>query len=222
MGNKLVINFNGDYGKGVEVASDFVIDGTMRIHGSDLILDGRSRLNSPDALFRALVDMGHKLVINFNGDYGQGVQVASDLEVGGKLRSSGADCAEQFDLAADAAAEPGSVMVIGAEGRLEPCTAVYDSRVAGVVSGAGGLKTAIVLNDRGGRRAAIALIGSVYCKCDARDAPISAGDLLTTSAMVGHAMRADDASRRFGAVIGKALKPLSTGTGLLPILVSPR
>ena len=244
-GNKLIINFNGDYQNGVEVASslvvdgalhagDLLIDGTMqassdeglnlaasslRIHGSDLILDGRS---GQDNLFRALVDAGNKLIINFNGDYENGVEVMSDLVVDGKVRSSGGDCAEQFDIAADAAAEPGTVMVIGADGRLEPCMMAYDSRVAGVVSGAGDLKTAFVLNDQIGHRAAIALMGTVYCKVEASDAPIAAGDLLTTSATPGHAMKAAELDRGFGAVIGKALGSLRLGTGLIPILVAPR
>ena len=32
-------------------------------------------------------------------------------------------------------------------------------------------------------------------------------------------MRAGDASRAFGSIIGKALAPLLTGNGLVPILV---
>jgi hypothetical protein len=38
--------------------------------------------------------------------------------------------------------------------------------------------------------------------------------------MVGHAMRAGDAVQSFGAVIGKALDGLATGTGLIPVLVT--
>jgi len=46
------------------------------------------------------------------------------------------------------------------------------------------------------------------------------GDLLTTSPTPGHAMRADDPGRAFGAVLGKALRPLADGQGLVPILVA--
>jgi len=49
-----------------------------------------------------------------------------------------------------------------------------------------------------------------------------AGDLLTTSATQGHAMRVSDRSRALGAIIGKALAALDAGSGLIPILVSPR
>lgn len=41
-----------------------------------------------------------------------------------------------------------------------------------------------------------------------------------TSAIPGHAMRAGDPLRALGAVIGKALKPLQSGRGLIPILIA--
>ena len=66
---------------------------------------------------------------------------------------------------------------------------------------------------------AIASIGG-HCKADARYAPIETGDLLTTSATPGHAMKASDGARMAGAVIGKALRSLDSGTGLIPILVA--
>ncbi|HEY7253389.1 MAG TPA: hypothetical protein VIG37_23025 [Methylomirabilota bacterium] len=46
------------------------------------------------------------------------------------------------------------------------------------------------------------------------------GDLLTTSATPGHAMKAVDGARAFGAVIGKALEPLAGGQALIRILVA--
>jgi hypothetical protein len=66
----------------------------------------------------------------------------------------------------------------------------------------------------------VALSGTVYCQVDARQEPIRVGDLLTTSATPGHAMKASDPLQAFGAVIGKALQPLPAGTGLIPILVA--
>jgi hypothetical protein len=99
---------------------------------------------------------------------------------------------------------------------------VYDKRVAGVVSGFNDLKPAIILGrvQSPNKRLPIALLGKVYCKVDARHSPIKVGDLLTTSATPGHAMKADDILRAFGAVIGKALRPLCEGTGIIPILVA--
>ena len=60
----------------------------------------------------------------------------------------------------------------------------------------------------------------VFCKVDATSEPVSVGDLLTTSATSGHAMKATDPLRVFGAVLGKALRPLREGCGLIPVLVS--
>jgi hypothetical protein len=63
-------------------------------------------------------------------------------------------------------------------------------------------------------------VGKVYCKVDADFAPIATGDLLTTSSTPGHAMKATDRAKAFGAVIGKALAPLHAGRDLIPILVA--
>jgi hypothetical protein len=69
-------------------------------------------------------------------------------------------------------------------------------------------------------RVPIALIGKVYCKVDAQYVAIEVGDLLTTSPTPGHAMKAADPLKAFGTVIGKALRPLEGGQGLIPILVA--
>ena len=66
----------------------------------------------------------------------------------------------------------------------------------------------------------MALIGRVPCLVDATTAPIMIGDLLTTSATPGHAMKADDPTRAHGAVIGKALQGQPEGTGTIAILVA--
>jgi hypothetical protein len=73
-------------------------------------------------------------------------------------------------------------------------------------------------SDRAG--AVVSLVGKTYCKVDASSDPIDVGDLLTASSTPGHAMKASDPARAFGAVLGKALRPLATGTGLIPILVA--
>ena len=71
-------------------------------------------------------------------------------------------------------------------------------------------------------RLAIGLLGKVYCKVEAQSSPIEVGDLLTTSFTPGHAMKASDSMKAFGAVIGKALRPLPSGHGLIPILIALR
>jgi len=134
----------------------------------------------------------------------------------------GADCAEDFETMSSADIEPGTVMAIGDDARLVESDRAYDKRVAGIVSGAGDYKPGIVLGKDASRkdRVPLALIGRVFCKIDATQAPIEVGDLLTTSPTQGHAMKAEDPLKAFGAVIGKALAPLREGRGLLPILVA--
>lgn len=135
---------------------------------------------------------------------------------------AGADCAEEFDIAEAVEIEPGAVMVLDQDGALQPSQQAYDKRVAGVISGAGDYKPGIVLDKQQSseHRVPVALVGKVYCKVDAHYASIEVGDLLTTSPTPGHAMKADDPFKAFGSVIGKALRPLREGQGLIPILIA--
>ena len=133
-----------------------------------------------------------------------------------------ADCAEDFDIAGLEKVDPGTVMVIDSEGSLRECDRAYDKCVAGVISGAGKYKPAIVLDKQKSskNRMPIALMGKVYCKVDASYGVIEVGDLLTTSPTLGHAMKANDPMKAFGSVIAKALQPLASGEGLIPILIA--
>jgi hypothetical protein len=141
----------------------------------------------------------------------------------GDIILQNADCAEEFDCA-DADVEPGDIVVLNGSGAVSRSGRPFDQRVVGIVSGAGGYRPAIVLDrrrdDRG--RVPVAITGKALCKVDATYAPVSIGDLLTTSATPGHAMRAADPLRAFGAVIGKALRPLNVGAALVPVLVTLR
>jgi hypothetical protein len=114
------------------------------------------------------------------------------------------------------------VMTIDDDGGLCPSAGAYDRRVAGVVAGAGDLRPGLVLGRDASTepRVAVALVGRVYCQVDASFGAIEVGDLLTTSPVPGCAMKAADAARAFGAVLGKSLRPLPRGRGLIPILVT--
>jgi hypothetical protein len=57
-------------------------------------------------------------------------------------------------------------------------------------------------------------------KVDVGNGAIRVGDLLTTSSTAGAAMKVTDKSEAFGAVLGKALAPLESGTGFIPVLVT--
>lgn len=160
------------------------------------------------------------------GVHGVGPQRAAlfegDVEVTGDLMLSGADVAEDFDVAGGSEmATPGTVMVLNSDASLAMSTQPYDRRVAGVVSGAGSYRPALLLDrqDGPGVRLPIGLMGKVFCKVDASAAPVEVGDLLTSAGTKGHAMKATDPTRAFGAVVGKALAPLATGRGVIPILI---
>lgn len=145
-----------------------------------------------------------------------------NITVPGDILLTGADCAEQFDINDSQLPAPGTVVSIDADGSLRESCEAYDKKVAGVVSGAGDYKHGILLDRRPTteNRVAVALVGKVYCKVDADYSAIQVGDLLTTSPTPGHAMRATESAKAFGATIGKALKPLAFGKGLVPILVA--
>jgi hypothetical protein len=63
----------------------------------------------------------------------------------------------------------------------------------------------------------LALVGIVPCKVSAENGAISPGDLLVTSSIPGHAMRDDNP--KVGTVVGKALGSLSSGIGMIQVLV---
>ena len=64
------------------------------------------------------------------------------------------------------------------------------------------------------------MIGIVPCKVSAENGTIARGDLLVTSGTPGHAMKGTDRSRMTGAIVGKALEPLASGTGTILIAVT--
>jgi hypothetical protein len=138
--------------------------------------------------------------------------------------TGGSDIAEPFNVAGGA--EPGMVVSIDPDrlGEMRISESAYDSRVAGVISGAGGVNPGLTLTQVGtvaDGEHPVALSGRVWCYVDADAAgPVAPGDLLTTSPTPGHAMKATDASRAHGAVIGKAMSSLDGGRGLVLVLVN--
>jgi hypothetical protein len=136
----------------------------------------------------------------------------------------GADLAEPFDVR-EAEAGPGSVVVIDPDrpGQLTLSGKPYDRAVAGIISGAGGVQTGMVMGHQGSVADGshkVALTGRVYCWCDASNGAIAPGDLLTTSATPGHAMKVTDPAQAQGAILGKSMTSLAEGRGLVLVLVS--
>jgi hypothetical protein len=187
-----------------------------------------------EALVDAIKLNGEKATLHVGGAFLPGrITVANEEEKvtidldgeKGDIILKNADCAEDFDVsgvAHETGIEPGTVVGLDEEGAIEPCTKGYDGRVAGVVSGAGDYRPALGLDRHPGKipRLPVALLGKVFCKVDAQYGAVRPGDLLTTSPTVGHAMKASDRDRAFGAVLGKALRSLDQGCALIPILVT--
>jgi hypothetical protein len=200
-----------------------VFIGAAGNEGDLIVRDGEGRQVVHLGGDKAVVDVGAEgnegdvRVFDADGDLRIHLDGAS-----GNVNLLGADCAEDFTVRDAARIEPGSVLVIDDAGQLRESAAAYDRRVAGVVSGGGSFGPGIVLDKQRGLsdRKPVALIGKVYCKVDADAGAVAVGDLLTTAATPGHAMKAADPQRAFGAVIGKALAPLPSGRGLIPILVA--
>ena len=168
---------------------------------------------------------GNRVVIHLDGDLrildDAGAVVIHLDRKARDIKLKGADCAETFATDDASALEPGSLCVIGPSGGLEPCSKPYDTRVAGVVAGAGNLHPGIVLGQGTipEQSVALSITGRVWCKMDASFSPIVPGDLVTTSTTPGYGMRANDRSRLTGAIAGKALAGLASGRDLVPILV---
>lgn len=143
--------------------------------------------------------------------------LATVLELG-----EGLDYAEGFDVSDAAKPEAGSVLVIDPDnpGKLTISTKAYDTKVAGIVAGANGLGSGVRLgssdfdND-------VALAGRVYCKVEASEEAVVAGDLLTTSDLPGYARKVSDYGRAQGAILGKAMQGMEQGeTGKILVLVT--
>lgn len=204
-------------------------DGIVNTPGRGEIECGHIRVNGtshgqPAANFSSHVGIEGNLDVTGNINV-----LTGDLVVRkGDIQLVGADCAEDFDVLDDVEAVPGSVMVLRADGKLVPSSQPYDRRAVGIVSGAGSYRPGLTL-DKGSldtdadaratiNRVPIGLMGKLYCRVEATSESIAVGDLLTTSDVVGHAMKATDSARAFGAIVGKALAPLPGGRGLIPVL----
>ena len=100
---------------------------------------------------------------------------------------------------------------------------VYNRKVAGIISGAGGIQTGMLMGQKGTVADGlypVALTGRVYCYVDATIHPVHAGDFLTTSRIPGHAMKVTEYAKANGAILGKAMSSLEKGKGLVLVLVS--
>lgn len=209
----------------IKKAGDTSVD--MRLQSSegffDWVLDnGQVKLKTrkfADGGSRGIID---QIVVDHDTDKVTfaGEASATVMEIRG-----GSDLSERFDVATDNA-QPGMVVSIDPEnpGALRLSTSAHDRTVAGIISGAGGVQTGMLMGQAGTIAYGdhpVALSGRVYCLVDATEHAVVPGDLLTTSSTAGHAMAVVDHAKAQGAIIGKAMTPLAQGEkGLVLVLVS--
>lgn len=136
----------------------------------------------------------------------------------GQFYAGGADLAEHIRVSEPV--EPGDVVELDPEqpGYYRKSRRSYSLLAAGVISSAPG----VIIGARDIQTLwspTLALAGVVPVKVTAENGPIRPGDLLTTSSLAGHAMRCADPRDCEGALIGKALGSLESGTGVVLMLV---
>ncbi len=191
-----------------------------------------------------------KMVMSSNGSVGIGTTTpGAQLEVNGNIKlttnsggsitfqdgttqttafipsNCGADYAESVGVTGNRAKyEPGDVLVIDPKhpGEFLKVAQVYSTLVAGVYSTKPGFVGRLhpATDKTSAAEVPMAMVGRVPTRVSAENGPIQVGDLLVSSSTPGRAMKGTDRSRMLGAVIGKALGSLDSGTGTIMVLVT--
>lgn len=187
---------------------------TLDVHGSghttgDVTLDGNVGIGTAPT-------SAYKMVVSGSG------HVTGNLVVDGNLAAKYQDVAEW--VPASEPLTPGTVVVLSPDdaNHVIPSAKGYDTSVAGVVSAQPGLALGVAGDDK----ALVATTGRVRVKVDARRDAIKIGDLLVTGDVAGTAMKSRPIDvggariHRPGTVLGKALEPLSGGTGEILVLLT--
>jgi hypothetical protein len=135
----------------------------------------------------------------------------------------GGDYAESVDVTGDRTNyAPGDVLVLDTDnpGKVLKSIEAYSTAVAGIYStkpGAVGRRQTTAMTPD---EVPMAMVGVVPAKVTAENGSIKVGDLLVSSSKSGYAMKGTDRSRMLGAVIGKAMAKLDSGTGVIEVLVT--
>lgn len=137
----------------------------------------------------------------------------------------GGDYAESVDITGERAQyEPGDVLVVDPDhpGRFIKASERYSTSVAGIYSTKPGLIGRRQTTDPKltSTEVPMAMVGVVPTKVSAENGPIHSGDVLVTSSSSGRAMKGTDRTMFAGAIVGKAMGSLDSGTGVIEVLVS--
>ena len=124
------------------------------------------------------------------------IQGTWSLTGASKMQATYADLAEFYE--GDQQYEPGTVLIFGGDKEVTTSNTFNDTRLAGIVT----TNPAYVMNkDQTGIAICLALAGRVPCRVVGK---VKKGDLLTTSATPGCAVKATNP--QIGSVIGKAIE----------------
>lgn len=195
--------------------NDYALD-VETIHSNGIINGGVVVNANGGNLYLGMTNTVHKFRVDLNG------AVYAD----GGLFASGADFAESVAVRGQRSSyEPGDVLEIdsAADRHLTLSHEPYATLVAGIYSTRPGLLASPHHADDAAARAnevPLAVMGIVPCKVTTENGPIQRGDLLVTSSRPGYAMKGTDRSRMLGAVVGKAMEPLTQGAGTIEMLVT--
>jgi hypothetical protein len=136
---------------------------------------------------------------------------------------SGGDYAESVDVAGNRKQyEPGDVLVLDADnpGKMLKSIEAYSTSVSGIYSTKPGTLGRRQTTAKSPDEVPMAVVGIVPAKVSAENGPIKVGDLLVSSSTPGYAMKGTDRGRMLGAVVGKAMAKLDSGTGVIEVLVT--
>lgn len=135
----------------------------------------------------------------------------------------GGDYAESVNVLGDRKKyEPGDVLVIDptVEGKFIKSAEPYSTSVVGIYSTKPGLVGRRQVTPKSFDEVPMAMMGIVPTKVSAENGSIHPGDLLVSSSIAGYAMKGTDRSRMVGALIGKAIGSIESGTGVIEVAVT--
>jgi len=151
---------------------------------------------------------------------GDGRVTTDELEITG-----GSDLSENFNVADfGEKAEPGMLVSISTnEGDLEITQIKQDKKAVGIISGANGIETGMMMGQKGSIADGdypIALTGRTYVLANTENGTIEPGDFITSSSIPGYGMKVKNVKKAQGAIIGKAMTSLNEGSGYVLVLVN--
>ena len=142
----------------------------------------------------------------------------------GTCTATGGDYAEAVDVTGEKSGyEPGDIIVLDPKNPKHFLLSAgpYSKLVAGIYSTKPGYVGRRQKSDPSlAAEIPMAMVGVVPTKVTAENGPVEVGDLLVTSSRTGYAMKGTDTSKMLGAVVGKAMEPLDSGTGVIEVLVT--